>query len=71
MKALQMLKFRLKQDCLTFTEGLITDEKAMQIDNSSDVDYLDNLIVEDSSDAMNVLLEVIGDADNDEVMGNV
>ena len=56
---------------MNFTEGLITDEKAMQIDDSSDADYLANLIIEDSSDAMNVLLEVIGDADNEEVTGNV
>ena len=66
-----MLKFGLKQDCLNFTEALITDEKAMQIDNSSDADYLANLIIEDPSDAMNMLLEVIRDADNEEVMGNV
>ena len=71
MKALQMLKFGLKQDRLNFTEGLITDEKAMQIDDSSDADYLANLIIEDPSDAMNMLLEVIRDADNEEVMGNV
>ena len=66
-----MLKFGLKQDRLNFTEGLITDEKAMQIDDSSDADYLANLIIEDPSDAMNMLLEVIRDADNEEVMGNV
>ena len=57
-----MLKYRLKQDHLNFTEELITDEKAMQIDDSSDADYLSNLIIEDLLDAMNVLLEVIRDA---------
>ena len=33
-----MLKYRLKQDHLNFTEELITDEKAIQIDDSSDAD---------------------------------
>jgi hypothetical protein len=49
----------------------MTDKKAMQIDDSSNADYLANLTVEDLSDAMNMLLEVIGDADNEDVMVNV
>jgi|SRR5882762_7575565 len=66
MEALQMLKFGLKQDRLNFTKGLITDEKAMQIDESSDADYLANVVNEDSTDAMDMLLAAIGDADDDE-----
>jgi hypothetical protein len=67
MEALQMLKFGLKQDRLNFTGGWITDEKAMQIDESYDTDYLGNLINKDSADAMDVLLAAIGDTDDDDM----
>jgi len=65
MEALQMLKFGLKQDHLNFTGGWITDEKAMQIDESCDTDYLANLSNKDSADAMDMLLAAIGDTDDD------
>jgi hypothetical protein len=67
MEALQMLKFGLKQDRLNFMGGWITDEKAMQIDETYDTDYLANLINKDSADAMDVLLAAIGDTDDDDM----
>jgi hypothetical protein len=67
MEALQMLKFGLKQGRLNFMGGWITDENAMQIDESYDVDYLGNLINKDSADAMDVLLAAIGDTDDDDM----
>jgi hypothetical protein len=67
MEALQMLKFSLKQDRLNFMGGWIIDEKAMQIDESYDMDYLANLINKDSADAMDMLLAAIGDTDDDDM----
>lgn len=61
-----MLKFGLKQDRLNFTGGWITDEKAMQIDECCNTDYLANLSNNDSADAMDVLLAAIGDTDDDD-----
>ena len=65
MEALQMLKFGIKQNRLNFTNGWITDEKSMEVDEYSEADYLANLLGEDSADAMDELLAAVGDADDD------
>jgi hypothetical protein len=63
MEALQMLKFGLKQNRLSFTDGWITDEKLMQLEEFSEVDRLAVLADEDGT--MDELLAAIGDDDMD------
>ena len=65
MEALQMLKFGLKQNQLSFTDGGITDEKLMQLEEFSEVDHLAALV--DGDTDMDELLATIGDAEDDEL----
>jgi hypothetical protein len=68
MEALQMLKFGLKQNRLSFTDGWITSEKLMQLEEFSEEDHLANLLVDgDSAEAMDELLAAIGDTDDDDM----
>jgi len=60
MEALQMLKFGLKQNRLSFTDGWITDEKLMQLEECSEVDHLTALV----NGAMDELLAAIGDIED-------
>jgi len=63
MEALQMLKFGLKQNQLSFTDGWITDKKLMQLEEFSEVDCLAVLADEDGT--MDELLAAIGDDNMD------
>ena len=63
MEALQMLKFGLKKNRLNFTDGWITDEKLMQLEEFSKVDRLAVLANEDGP--MDELLTAIGNEDMD------
>ena len=63
MEALQMLKFGLKQNWLSFTDGWITDEKMMQLEEFSKVNCLAVLADEDGT--MDELLAAIGDDNMD------
>ena len=58
-----MLKFGLKQDRLSFTDGWITDAKLMQLEEFSEVDRL--AVLADEDGAMDELLAAIGDDDMD------
>jgi len=68
MEALQMLKFGLKQNRLNFTDGWITDERSMQVDEFSEEDHLAKLFDKDSADAMDELLAAIGNDEDDNGM---
>jgi hypothetical protein len=63
MEALQMLKFGLKQNRLSFTDGWITDEKLMQLEECSEVDHLAALVDGDAG-TMDELLAAIGDIED-------
>jgi hypothetical protein len=67
MEALQMLKFGLKQDRLSFTDGWITDAKLMQLEEFNEADRLAALVDGDAVGTMDELLAAIGDAEDDDM----
>lgn len=65
MEALQMLKFALKKDRLSFTRGWITSETVMSDEElAEDVDLL-ALLLKDDGDHEDVLDTIIQDVDED------
>jgi hypothetical protein len=65
MEALQMLKFGLKQNRLSFTDGWVTDEKLMQLEEFNETDHLAALVDGDAVGMMDELLAAIADAEDD------
>jgi hypothetical protein len=64
MEALQMVKFSLKHDMLTITEGLIMPECDM-LDDVLEVDLLQALLKEYSAEGMDAVITALGQDDED------
>jgi hAT family C-terminal dimerisation region len=64
MEAIQMLKFGLKKARLDFTKGWETDEVSMSEPEESAEDFLAALLGDNKADALESLLDTLGDDDD-------
>src|ERR1700678_653828 len=66
MEAIQMLKYGLKKARLDFTKGWVTDEALMGDPEEGDEDLLAALLGDNQADALDSLLDALGDDDDDD-----
>ena len=64
MEAIQMLKYGLKKARLDFTKGWVTDEALMGDPEEGDEDLLAALLGDNQADALDSLLDALGDDDD-------
>jgi hypothetical protein len=65
MEEIQMLKYGLKKACLDFTQGWVTEEAMMGESEEEAEDFLATLLGDNQAEALDSLLDVLVEEDDD------